>query len=461
MTTDGLDVVVIGGGPAGYVAALRASQLGGKVALVERENVGGTCLNRGCIPTKALISSVEVLSTVRSAARFGVKVEGVSLDFAEMQARKGRIVSQLVKGVEYLLNRAKVDVVRGSGSMLEPGAVRVVSESGSTQVLRSRSVIIATGSQPSGLPSCRCDGVHTITSEQALELTSVPTSLLVVGAGPIGMEFATIFAELGSAVTVVEMLPQVLPGVDTEIATIAERELKKRRVKVLTGAGVQGTALRDGKVATTLTNGQDITTDVVLVSVGRTCDCASLGVEELRIALERGMIKANEKMETTARGIYAAGDIVGGPLLAHKAFAEGLVAAENAMGGASVMDYRVIPRCIYTLPEIASVGHSEQSARDAGLEMKTGSFPFRASGRAQAAGQFEGLVKLIGDARSDELLGAHIIGAHATELIGELALALKLGARIEDLAQTVHAHPTMSEAVMEAAHVLRGRAIHV
>ena len=468
-------IIVIGAGSGGYVAAIRAAQLGSEVTVIEKSELGGTCLNVGCIPTKALLACVALLSAINNASKFGITVGDVSPNFSEMMARKEGIVTGLRKGVEYLFKSKKITLVRGAGKILEPGKVEVTKGDGSKEEVSADRIIIATGSQPARPNIFPFDGERVITSEEALSLKEVPESLLIVGAGAIGVEFACIFCSLGTKVTMVEMLPQVIPTEDSEIAREVEKCLKRKRIGIYTGTKIEkveathsagrrshpfrGTS--KSKVESTLSSGEKIETEKVLVAVGRKLNSEDLGLESIGVKIEKGRIVANEKMETNISGIYAIGDVAGGLLLAHKASAEGIIAAENASGQDSVMDYRVIPACIFTSPEVASVGLTEKKAEEVGHKFKVGKFPFRALGKAHAIGEVDGLVKIIADASSDEILGVHIVGPHATDLIAEAALAMKAEVTAEELGRTIHAHPTLAEGLMEAAHAAHGVAIHL
>ncbi|MCL4533611.1 MAG: dihydrolipoyl dehydrogenase [Bacteroidetes bacterium] len=456
-----LDLVIIGGGPAGYVAALRAAQLGGQVGLVERERVGGTCLRRGCVPTKSLLTSAEVLDHCRRAADYGVKAADVSADLPQIVARKDKVVEQLTRGVEFLLKRAKVRLVTGVGRLAEPNVVSVEKPDGAHERIEARSVLVSTGSEPAELPGIMFDGTHILDSNDVLDLQEVPASMLIIGAGALGCEFATYFAALGTQVTIVEMMSQVLPTEDAEISQIVERELKKKKVKVQTNSKVEKVTRQGDGCLIDMSGGQQIAADRLLVSIGRSFNSAGIGLEGAGLRVERGRVQVNERMETNVPGIYAAGDVVGKILLAHVASAEGTVAAENAMGQRRVMDYAVVPRCTFTSPEVASVGYTEEGAKQAGIQVTTGVFPMRALGRAHALGEWAGAVKLVADARNDRLVGAHIVGARASELIGEMVLAMNFEATIGDLEEVIRAHPTMVEAIGEAAHVLHGRPLHV
>lgn len=454
-------LIVIGAGPGGYVAAIRAAQLGAEVTVVEKSEVGGTCLNTGCIPTKTLLASVEVLSLIKEAATFGLNVGEATPDLAQMLSRKEKIVGQLRQGIEYLFKNKKIMLIKGKAKILEPGKVEIVKEEGSREELPADKIIMATGSESAKPSLFPFDGERIITSQEALSLEKIPESLLIVGAGAIGVEFACIFAALGTEVTIMEMLPQVLPSEDTEIARELEKQLKRKKIKIHTGTKIKAVASRQSSVHSLLSSGEKIETEKVLVAVGRKLSSERLGLEKVGIKTEKGRIVVNKRLETSLAGIYAVGDVVGGTLLAHKASSEGIVAAENASGLDAVMDYQIIPSCIFTRPEVASVGLTEQRAREAGHEVRIGKFPFRALGKAQAIGRVEGMIKIVAEAQSDEILGIHIIGPQATDLIAEGVLAMKMEVTAEELGNTIHAHPTLSEGIMEAAQAVHGRAIHL
>ncbi|MDD3925905.1 MAG: dihydrolipoyl dehydrogenase [bacterium] len=455
------DVIVVGGGPGGYVAALRAARLGGRVALVERDKLGGTCLNRGCIPTKALIASAELLATARKADRFGVKVTGVSPDLPAIMKRKEQIVKQLRGGIEHLCKAGKVDVYNGNGRLSQGTSVIVSGEQGE-QELQGKSVILATGSYPCGVPieGCALELGNVVTSDEMLELKQIPGRLLVIGAGAVGVEFSYIFRQFGSEVTLVEVLPQILPNEDAEVSAEMEKALGREGIRVMTSTCVQKVE-KDGEGYKVHLSGDAVeTVDLVLLAVGRRACLEGLGLEEAGVAVERRGITVDDQMKTNVPGVYAIGDAVGIIQLAHVASAQGLVAAANAMGGSETMDYKVVPGCTYASPEIASVGLTEEQARQDGRDIKVGRFPFRNIGRALAMGEREGFVKIIADARYGEVLGAHIIGPQATSLISELALAMKAEVTVEEITATIHAHPTLPEAVDEAAMDVLGLALH-
>ena len=458
------DLAILGAGPGGYVAAIRGAQLGGRIVVIERDEVGGTCLNWGCIPTKSLIASAEAYETIRKANEFGIVVSGEPRpDLAAMVARKDRIVELQVKGIKGLLNSAGVTLISGEGSILGPGRLRARKPDGGEEEIAARKIIIATGSRPANLPGLALDGKSILSSTEALALTQVPRSLLIVGAGVIGCELAFFFNSLGSEVTMVEMLAHALPLEDEDISRLLERELKKRKITLYAQNRVEGLeADGEGNWMARLAGGQTVKAEKILVSVGRRFNVEGIGLEELGIPLgPRGEIQVNERMETQAEGIYAIGDVVGGMLLAHVASKGGLVAVANALGGSQKLDTRVVPNAIFTHPEIGSVGLKEKEAKDLGYEVGVGRVPYRALGKSHALGEIVGEVKIVADSGSGELLGVHIIGPCATELIHEAALALSLEATVEDLAEMIHAHPTLSELLMEAAHDVSGRAIHI
>ena len=452
------DVLVIGGGPGGYVAALRAAQLGAKTAVVEKDRVGGTCLVRGCIPTKALLQSSELYTLVKDAAAFGVKADHVGVDWAAAQKRKTAVVDQLVKGVEGLLKAGGVTTYRGAARLAGRGAVDVAGEQ-----VQAKDIIIATGSAIARIPLPGAE--LTIDSDQILELKEVPARLAVIGGGVVGMEFAAMFAALGSKVTVLEMLPQVLSMVDADLVGAYAKHLGSLGGEIHTSSKVSevvknGTALQVR--FSTGGEGGVVDADKVLLAVGRVPYTQGLEAEKAGVKLERGRVVVDDHLRTTADGIWAVGDVIGGIMLAHVASYEGICAVENIVGhGDRVPDYHAAPNCVYTEPEIAHVGLGEKEARDKGLEVKIGRFPFAASGRALTLGQSEGFVKVIADAKSGRILGTHIIGPRATDLIAEATLAVQNGLTLEQLDLTMHAHPTLPESLMEAALAAQGRAIHV
>jgi dihydrolipoamide dehydrogenase len=452
------DVVVIGGGPGGYVAALRASQLGAKAAVVERDRVGGTCLVRGCIPTKALLQSAELYTLAKGGAPFGVISDSVGFDWSAAQQRKTGVVDQLVKGVEGLLKAGGVTLVRGTASLAGNGVVDVSGER-----LQAKDIVIATGSAVARIPLKGAE--HTIDSDQILELKEIPGRLAVIGGGVVGMEFAAMFAALGSKVTVFEMLPQVLPMVDADLVAVYAKHLAGLGGEIHTNAKVEEVAKSKGGLQVRFSSGGEggsIDADRVLLAVGRVPYTQGLEAEKAGVKLERGRVVVDPQLRTTAQGVWAIGDVIGGIMLAHIASYEGVCAVENIAGHANrTPDYHAAPNCIYTDPEIAHVGLGEKEAKEKGLDVKIGRFPFAASGRALTLGQSEGFVKVIADASSGRLLGAHIIGPRATDLIAEATLAVQNGLTLEQIDLTIHAHPTLPESLMEAALAAQGRAIHI
>lgn len=454
-------VVIIGGGPGGYVAAIRAAQLGAKVLVVEKDGLGGTCLNRGCIPTKALVAGAEIIRTLRKGAEFGIVVENPVPDFSRFMARKDQVVQKLVAGINFLFKKNKIDFVKGTGKLLSPNTVEIMKDDGTREQAMGENIIIAAGSRPAAIPSLGWDGINVITSDEALNLSEIPKSLLIVGGGVIGCEFACIFAELGTKVTIVEIMPSILSTVDKEAARLMQTLFKKRGILLKTGVGIKEVNREQEGVAVTLDNGEQLNADKMLVSIGRAFNSEGLGLEAVGVKTGvKGEILVNSRLETSVENIYAIGDITNKIQLAHVASSQGIVAVENIMGKNTEMDYTVVPSCIFTSPEVAAVGITSQMAEAQGLAVKFGKFPFMACGRAQAAGEAEGFVKILADKATDKILGVTIVGPHATDLIAEATLAIKLGAAAEQLASTIHAHPTLAEAVMEAAEAVNGLSIH-
>jgi dihydrolipoamide dehydrogenase len=459
------DLVIIGAGPGGYVAAIKAAQLGGKVTLIEKEELGGTCLNWGCIPTKALLRGVEVLESVEGGKDFGIQVSGVSVDFSKLMARKDKAVKTLVSGVAGLMKTNGIEVIKGKAKLASPQKIQVMDEKGGTTVLEAHKVILATGSVSARLPIPGAQLPGVIDSNGALQLTRVPESMVIIGAGPIGLEFGTIFAALGARVTIIEMLPQILPTEDAEIASSLDKSLRRFKIQTLIHSQVKEILEgADGKrkvVALTGEGEKSFDAEVVLVAVGRRPNLEDLGVEENGLLSSKKGIEVNAKMETNIPGVYAIGDVTGQWLLAHFASAQGEVAAENALGHDVQLDSRVIPRCVYTLPEVASVGLTEKEGQEAGYDLRIGRFPFAASGKAAVLGERTGFVKIIAEAQYGEVLGVHIFGPHATDLIGEAVLAMRLEGTAQDIAQAIHPHPTLTEALKEAALDVEGISLHI
>ncbi len=462
---DTFDLFVIGGGPGGYVAALRAAQLGARVALAEEKYLGGVCLNVGCIPTKALLRSAEVYETIQNAKDFGVKISGDVLpDWPAMQKRKEQIAGRLTKGVGSLLKRADVTLFDGRGRLLDAHTVEVTGSDGRVQQVQANKVILATGSRPVQLPLPGFDLPGVLDSTGALELDVLPARMLIVGGGVIGAEFATLFATLGVQVTVVEMLDRMLPMMDAEIGQEIERSLKRRKVKMYFNSKATNIMQQDDVLRVTVETpegNQEFAVDKVLVSVGRRANTENLGLEALGVRLKRNGIEVNEHMETNVPGLYAVGDVTGAWWLAHVSMKEGVVAAENACGRPTRIDYKTVPACVFTHPEVASVGLTEAQAAERGYQVQVGRFPMMANGKALTYGERDGWVKVVAEARYGEILGLHIVGAHASDLILEGALALGMEATLDEIEATIHAHPTLGEAIAEAALAARGAALHL
>ena len=461
---DSYDVIIIGGGPGGYVCAIRAAQLGLRTACVERRaTLGGTCLNIGCIPSKALLQSSENFEDAsHTFADHGVMIAGVKLDLARMMARKDEVVSANVKGVEFLFKKNKVDWLKGSGRVAGPGLVDVDG----TQY-GAKHIVIATGSESVTLPGVELDESAIVSSTGALELDHVPGQLVVIGGGYIGLELGSVWKRLGAEVTVIEYLDRLVPGMDAEIAKTFERVLGKQGIKFRLSTKVTGAIRANDGVTLTVEpakggEAEQIKADVVLVAIGRRAYTEHLGLDEAGVALDdRGRVKVDAHYATNVAGIYAIGDVIAGPMLAHKAEEEGVALAERMAGQAGHVNYDVIPGVVYTWPEVASIGKTEDDLKKQGISYKVGKFPFTANGRARAMGSTDGFVKLLADKDTDRLLGAHIIGPDAGTLIAELATAMEFGASSEDVARTCHAHPSLSEAVKEAALAVDGRALHI
>ncbi|CEP67830.1 Dihydrolipoamide dehydrogenase [Moorella glycerini] len=454
-------IAIIGGGPGGYVAAIRAAQLGARVVVIEQDALGGTCLNRGCIPTKALLAGAALVKGIQGAAAFGIDVKDYRVDYARLAARKDAVVKQLTQGIAYLFKKNKVDHIKGRGFLKGPGRVEVATAEGTVENIEAENIILATGSEPALIAALGYNGSSVVTSTEALAWTEVPAELLIIGGGVIGCEFATLFATLGSKVTIVEMMPTILPMIDSEISKRFSMILKKAGVEIKTKAQIISVREEDGRVKATLADGQTVTADKVLISIGRQFNTRDLGLEEAGIALgPKGEIIVDEYMRTSVPGIYAIGDVTNKIQLAHVASAQGLAAVETIMGRPTKVNYDAVPSCIYTLPEIAGVGLTREAAEERGLKVKVGKFPFLASGKALCSGETEGMVKIIAEAESDRVVGVFIMGPHATELIAEGTLAVNRGITATELAATIHAHPTLAEAVMEAAEAVHGMSIH-
>jgi dihydrolipoamide dehydrogenase len=455
---DERDIVIIGGGPAGYVAAIHAAHLGAKVAVVEKDKLGGTCLNRGCIPTKALVRSAEVLLEAKRADDFGIKTANISIDFPGIMAHKSKSVHQLVSGVEQLMKSNKIRVCRGEGRIVSPHLVKVNDEE-----ITTKKLIIATGSESTPLPVPGRDLPGVLTTDDILELQELPESLVVVGGSHVGVEFAGIFNALGAKVTIVKRRPLRLEPVDEEIGRRFAQTLPRKGIEVKIGAAVKAIE-KKGDVLRVLWDTpegeQGVEGQMVLMATGRAPYTGGLDLSELGIQTDHGAIKVNEYLETNVKDVYAVGDVLGKNMLAHVASYEGEIAVENALGRSRKADYRAVPNCIFTQPEIAGVGITEEVARNIGTSYKVSKFPFAACGRAVAMGETAGLVKMICDAGDGKVLGMHVMGPHASDLIAEGVLAVTLGLTAEDIVRTIHAHPTLPEAVREAAMGQLDGAIH-
>ncbi|HLW28326.1 MAG TPA: dihydrolipoyl dehydrogenase [Kiloniellales bacterium] len=458
------DVVVIGGGPGGYVCAIRAAQLGLKVACVEKDStLGGTCLNVGCIPSKALLHASEKFEEAnKSLGKFGVKLGKVSLDLPAMLAHKDSVVDANVKGIEFLFKKNKVDWLKGEGRITGPGTVNVAGES-----VSAKNIVIATGSTHVDLPGIEVDEKRIVSSTGALNLPKVPKRLVVVGGGYIGLEMGSVWQRAGAEVTVVEFLDRIVPGMDGEIAKTFQRVLKKQGMKFKLSTKVTSATKEGSSVKLTLEQAksgktENLECDVLLIAVGRKPFTQGLGLEEVGVALdERGRVKVDEGYQTSVSGIYAIGDVIEGPMLAHKAEEEGVAVAEMLAGLPGHVNYETVPGIVYTSPEVASVGKTEEQLKEAGIDYRVGKFPFTANGRARAMNSSEGMVKILADKATDKILGAHILGPEAGNLLHEIVVAMEFGGSAEDLARSFHAHPTLNEAVKEAALAVHGRPLHI
>src|SRR5262245_1792954 len=460
MATHKVDVAIVGTGPGGYVAAIRCAQLGLSVMAVEDDRPGGVCLNWGCIPTKALLRNAEVVHLFERAEFFGVKVQGVQADYAEAIRRSRSVADRMAKGVEFLFRKNKITLFAGRGALRSPTTVEVQG-TGGTDTIEARAVIVATGSEPKSLPGVAIDEQRVISSTGALRQERAPKSLILIGAGAVGVEFADVYAAYGTAVTILEALPRLVPVEDEEVSALLARTFSRRGMTLKTGVKV--TAVKPGGTGVVVeTESERFEAEQVLMAVGRGAKVKGVGLEALGLRLERGYVKVSSRMETSVKGVYAIGDCAGAPLLAHKAMAEGVVAAEAIAGrDPRPVDYANVPSCTYCRPQIASIGVTEARAREGGREVSVGRFPFTASGKAVALGDTEGFVKVVADKATGEILGVHIIGPEATEMIHEFAVGRTLEATLEEIIHTIHAHPTLSEAALEATLAALGQAIHI
>ncbi|MGV2938304.1 dihydrolipoyl dehydrogenase [Mesobacillus sp. LC4] len=467
------DLVILGGGTGGYVAAIRASQLGLKTAIVEKGKLGGTCLHKGCIPSKALLRSAEVYATAKKSEEFGVTTGEVGVNFVKVQERKEKIVEQLHRGVQHLMKQGKIDVYEGLGRILGPsifspmpGTISVEMNSGEeNEMLIPKNVIVATGSRPRTLPGLEADGQYVMTSDEALVMEDLPKSIIIVGGGVIGIEWASMLADFGSQVTVIEYADRIVPTEDKEVSREMQRAMKKKGVKIITSAKVLSETLQkgDGVTISAEVKGEtkEFTAEKLLVSVGRQANVEGIGLENTEIQLERGFIQTNEFFQTKESHIYAIGDVIGGLQLAHVASHEGIVAVEHiANENPHPIDYTLVSKCIYSSPEAASVGLTEDEAKEKGHDVKTGKFSFKAIGKALVYGESDGFVKIVADKETNDILGVHMIGPHVTDMISEAGLAKVLDATPWEIAHTIHPHPTLSEAIGEAALAVDGKAIH-
>jgi dihydrolipoamide dehydrogenase len=472
MDQEKCDVVIIGSGPGGYVAAIRAGQLGLKTILVEKDPyLGGTCLHRGCIPTKVMLHSADVLQTIRTAGQFGIKVGVPRVELAGVQKRKKRVVQTNAKGIEFLMKKNGVKVVTGLGLVAGPGSVDVTVSGKKEAGIQAKHILIATGSTPRSIPGLEVDGVNVVTSDEILEIERIPESLIVLGGGAVGVEFASIFNRFGSKVTLVEMLPRLLPVEDEDSSAEILKAFKKQGIQVITSVKAGDFKVGGGKVRAKAVSPDGTTTDLsaemLLVAVGRKPSTAGLGLASAGVEMDREFVKIDPYMRTSAPGIYAIGDVVtieGGvhPLLAHVASAEGTRAVEHMAGReVDVINYDQVPGATYCEPEVASVGLSEKTAKDRGFDVKVGKFPWTALGKAKIIGATEGFIKVVSESKYGEILGVHIVGPHATDLIAEAGVAMKAEATVDDLVNTIHAHPTLSEGIHEAAHGVHGSYLHM
>jgi dihydrolipoamide dehydrogenase len=458
------DLVVIGGGPAGYAGAIRAGQLGRKVACVELERAGGTCLNWGCIPTKALLKSAELYQKFKHAEAFGLSAKEVSFDFAKVMARSRTVAGQMAKGVEFLFKKNKVDYIVGKGQVSAPGMVSITEGEQKGKFLRAKSILLATGCKMRRIPGLEYDGERVMTSREALAGTRLPKSVVIVGAGAIGVEFAYFYNALGAKVTLVEMLPQILPVEDEEVAKVLHRSFDKQGVAVHIGTKCENFRVGKRSVKLDLVAGDkktEIEAEVLLSAIGVTPNLEGALAANLKPELDRGYVKVGDDYQTSIKGIYAAGDIIGPPWLAHVATYEAINAVNGMFGAGQPKRVKTFPGCTYCQPQVASIGLTEKAAKERNLDCKIGKFPFAASGKAVASAESEGFVKVIADAKTGEIYGAHIIGSEATELIAEYGLAMEMEGTVDEIHHTIHAHPTLSEAVMEAAAASLGQAIHI
>lgn len=460
------DIIVIGSGPGGYVAAIRAAQLGQNVAVVERSEVGGICLNWGCIPTKALLKCSHTYKEVKEAGKFGIEVTGdIKHNFEKIIARSRGVSDTMSKGVQFLLKKNKVDIIEGFGKISKSGVVDVLSQDGAILTVEAKSIIIATGARARVLPHITPDEKHIITYRKAMSMEKQPESMVVIGSGAIGVELASFYHDLGTKVTIIEYLPNLVPSEDIDVSKYLERSFRKAKLPFMVGTSVETVEVVDGKCIVSITNAKGSATiecDVVLSAVGVQSNIENIGLEENNVAVERGKIVVDEFFQTNLKGVYAIGDVINSPALAHVASAEGICCVEAICGhNPKPIDYTNIPACVYTMPEIASVGLKESKAIEDGYNVRVGKFPYTASGKATATDDKDGFIKLVFDADTDKLLGASFIGTNVTEMIMEAGIAKSLGGTAKDIINTIHPHPTLSEAIMEAAAEAHGECVHI
>ncbi|MCR4429052.1 MAG: dihydrolipoyl dehydrogenase [Caldiserica bacterium] len=451
------DLIVLGGGTAGYVAALYGARKKLNVALVEKDRVGGVCLNRGCIPSKALLSSAEVLEKIKRADEFGIKVEGnIAPSLSQIMERKDRVVGILRRSLESLIKANKVSLFIGEGTVLSKNRVRVGEE-----ILEAKNLLVATGSSPANIPGFEIDGEHVLSTDQILDLREIPEHLIVIGAGAAGCEMATFFGVLGSKVTIIELLPRVLPQEDPDVSRLIEREMRKRGIQLRTGVKVEGMEIFEGGVKVFLSEREELIGTKIFLSVGRVYNTLGFGLQDIGVSLgKKGEISVDPLMRTSVPGVFAAGDVIGGLLLAHVASEEGKTAVDTILGQGKPIDYRKIPWGIFTFPEVGRFGFTEPEAREKFGDVRVGRFSFRSLGKALAISEISGEVKIISKMEDGEILGAHIVGPFAADLVQEISLAVQAGAKEEELKEAIFVHPTLSEAVMEAIHDLRGLSLH-
>lgn len=457
-----MKVAVVGGGPGGYVAALKAAMLGAEVTVIEKNRLGGTCLNVGCIPTKALLASSDVLRTVQEAKSFGINVEGeVKPDFQAIVARKQKITDELVAGIQFLFDKRGVKKIDGFGKLIDKNTIEVTKDDGSVEEVKADKIILANGSIPTVFPFMPYNGKNVITSDEVLSLEKLPKSMVIIGGGVIGSEIGQFYSSLGTKVTIIEVLPQILGRMDSDGAKALARQFKKDKIKVMCNVATDSFEVSDDIVKLNLNNGKSLEAEVVLLCTGRKPNLANSGVAEAGVKMtDRGFIEVNEYMETNLEGVYAIGDIIPGAMLAHVASAEGMVAAENAVkGNGETVNYKSIPSCVYTEPEVAGVGKTEDELKAEGVEYHVGKFDFRGLGKAKAIGKIQGFIKILVD-KDDVIIGATLVGPHCTDLLTELSLAVGLGLKAKDVGRVIHAHPSLSEGIMEALHDVHGECVH-